>query len=72
MTERQKGRVKWFNDGKGFGFIERDQGDDVFVHYNSINISEGRKTLRENALVEFTPTQGQKGWQAEDVTVVDE
>lgn len=70
MIERETGRVKWFNDAKGFGFIGRTQGEDLFVHYNSINGS-GRKTLRENALVEFTATQGKKGWLAEDVTMVE-
>jgi cold shock protein len=66
---KQQGRVKWFNDEKGFGFIACDQGD-VFVHYKAIT-AEGRKTLHENDLVEFTVTQGKKGLQAEDVTVVE-
>lgn len=64
------GRVKWFNDDKGFGFIEREEGDDVFVHYSAINAS-GRKTLCENDNVEFSITQGKKGLQAEDVTVIE-
>lgn len=66
----EKGRVKWFNDDKGFGFIERSEGDDVFVHYSAIN-GNGRKTLCENDSVEFTVTQGKKGLEAENVTVVE-
>ena len=66
----ETGSVKWFNDEKGFGFIEREQGEDVFVHHNAIN-GEGRKSLREGDRVEFTVTQGKKGLQAENVTVVD-
>lgn len=70
MAAREKGTVKWFNNSKGFGFIQRDQGDDVFVHFKSINGS-GYKTLEEGQRVEFTVSQGQKGLQAEDVTVVE-
>ena len=71
MTDKQQtGRVKWFNDDKGFGFIERSDGEDVFVHHTAIN-AQGRKTLRENDRVTFTVTQTQRGWQAENVTVVD-
>lgn len=66
---RETGRVKWFNDDKGFGFIEREQGGDVFVHYKAINCA-GRKTLRENDRVEFNVVKGEKGFQAEDVTVI--
>ena len=66
----ETGSVKWFNDEKGFGFIEREQGEDVFVHHNAIN-GEGRKSLREGDRVEFTVTQGKKGLQAENVTVID-
>ena len=69
MADREKGTVKWFNNSKGFGFIQRDKGDDVFVHFKSFSGS-GYKTLEEGQRVEFTVTQGQKGLQAEDVTVI--
>lgn len=71
MSAREKGTVKWFNNSKGFGFIQRDSGEDVFVHFKSINAS-GYKTLAEGQRVEFTVTQGQKGLQAEEVTVVED
>lgn len=71
MSERETGRVKWFNDAKGFGFIEREGGDDVFVHYSAIRTeSGGRRTLHENDNVEFNVRQGKKGAEAEDVDVV--
>ncbi|MGO3345239.1 MAG: cold-shock protein [Marinomonas sp.] len=63
------GIVKWFNDEKGFGFIERENGPDVFVHFRSIN-AEGRKTLTEGQKVSFEVTEGQKGPQAENVTAI--
>jgi CspA family cold shock protein len=63
---REAGKVKWFNATKGFGFITRAQGDDVFVHYRSIR-GEGHRTLREGQGVEFVVTKGDKGLQAEDV-----
>ena len=66
---KETGTVKWFNERKGYGFISRDSGDDVFVHYNEIN-GEGFKTLNEGDRVEFVVTQGQKGPAATDVTVV--
>jgi cold shock protein len=69
MSE-EKGRVKWFNDDKGYGFIERDGGGDVFVHHSAI-IATGRHTLRENDQVKFTVTQGKKGLQAENVTIIE-
>lgn len=67
MSEEVQGTVKWFNDEKGFGFIEREGGKDVFVHYSAIN-AEGRKTLREGQKVSMTVTQSEKGPQAENVT----
>jgi len=67
---KETGVVKWFNDQKGFGFISRENGDDVFVHHKAINAT-GRKTLHEGARVEFSVVKGDKGFQAEDVTVVE-
>ena len=63
------GTVKWFNEAKGFGFIEQESGPDVFAHFSAIK-SEGFKTLAEGQRVEFTVTQGQKGPQAEDIVAV--
>lgn len=68
MAIREQGTVKWFNSGKGFGFIQRTQGDDVFVHFRSIT-GDGFRILEEGQLVTFTISQGQKGPQAEDVRV---
>ncbi len=70
MATREKGTVKWFNNSKGFGFILRVKGDDVFVHFKAISGS-GYKSLEEGQRVEFSVTQGQKGLQAEEVTVID-
>lgn len=64
---RMRGKVKWFNNAKGFGFIGRDDGPDVFVHYSAIQ-SDGYKTLKEGDDVEFEIGQGSKGPQAENVT----
>ncbi len=67
---KETGIVKWFNDQKGYGFITRDGGgDDVFVHHRAINAT-GRRTLREGDRVEFSVVKGDKGFQAEDVTVI--
>ncbi|HDQ34873.1 MAG TPA: cold-shock protein [Chloroflexi bacterium] len=68
MTVREKGTVKWFNASKGYGFIEREGRDDVFVHYSAIQ-SEGFKTLDEGQQVEFAVEQGPRGLQAVNVTV---
>jgi CspA family cold shock protein len=64
--ERVSGTVKWFNDDKGFGFIEREDGKDVFVHHSAI-VAEGFRTLKEGQKVTMEVTQGQKGPQAENV-----
>ncbi len=69
MSDIRTGQVKWFNETKGFGFIEQSQGPDVFVHFSSIQ-SAGFKTLAEGQKVQFTVTQGKKGPQAESVTVI--
>ncbi|MEJ6949752.1 cold-shock protein [Natronospora cellulosivora (SeqCode)] len=63
------GKVKWFNDQKGFGFIERDEGDDVFVHFSAIQ-SEGFKTLEEGQEVEFEVVEGDRGPQAANVVTL--
>ena len=69
MSEKEQGTVKWFNGSKGYGFISREVGDDVFVHFNAI-VGDGYKNLEEGQRVEFTVTQGQKGPQAENVVVL--
>jgi CspA family cold shock protein len=69
MSERVLGTVKWFNASKGYGFIEVEDGDDVFVHYSAIQ-SEGFRTLEEGQRVEFSIEQGPKGLQAANVTIV--
>jgi CspA family cold shock protein len=67
MSDKTTGKVKWFNEAKGFGFIEQESGPDVFAHFSAISGS-GFKTLAEGQQVEFKITQGQKGPQAEDIT----
>ena len=69
MADRETGTVKWFNDAKGFGFIQRESGDDVFVHHTSIR-SGGFRSLAEGQKVEFSVVQGQKGLAAEGVVPV--
>jgi CspA family cold shock protein len=65
-NKMEQGTVKWFNAAKGFGFISRQNGEDVFVHFSAIQ-SSGYRSLEEGQAVEFTVTKGQKGWQAENV-----
>ena len=67
--DKEQGTVKWFNGSKGYGFIERDNGEDVFVHYTAI-VAEGYRNLEEGQRVEFVVKQGQKGPQAEEVVVI--
>ncbi|MBU0596451.1 cold-shock protein [Candidatus Bipolaricaulota bacterium] len=69
MSDRVTGTVKWFNDDKGFGFIEREGGEDVFVHFSSIR-GDGFKSLPEGQKVEFALGQGTKGPQALDVALL--
>jgi len=67
MSEKQSGTVKWFNESKGFGFIQRENGPDLFVHFSNIS-GDGFKTLKEGQAVSFVEGQGKKGPQAEDVS----
>jgi CspA family cold shock protein len=67
VSDRVTGTVKWFNGSKGYGFISREDGEDVFVHYSAIQ-SEGFRTLEEGQRVEFTVERGPKGLQAANVT----
>ncbi|PCI81387.1 MAG: cold-shock protein [SAR86 cluster bacterium] len=69
MSEKISGTVKWFNENKGFGFIEREGGPDVFAHFSAIQ-SAGYKTLAEGQRVEFVVTDGQKGPQAEEIVAI--
>ncbi|MEO8002072.1 MAG: cold-shock protein [Arenimonas sp.] len=66
MSDRQIGTVKWFNDAKGFGFVTPESGDDVFVHFRSIQ-GNGFKSLQEGQKVSFVLVKGQKGMQADEV-----
>jgi len=70
MSNQVTGTVKWFDNKKGYGFIERDEGDDVFVHYSEIKI-EGYRTLKDGQRVEFQVTEGGKGFHASSVSTVD-
>ena len=65
----EQGTVKWFNDAKGYGFISRQNGEDVFVHYSAIQ-SNGFRSLQEGQAVSFSVVKGPKGWQAENVQVL--
>ena len=69
MADRERGTVKWFNDAKGFGFIERENGDDVFVHHSAIQ-AEGFRTLTDGQQVEFEVVQGPNGPSADSVTTI--
>jgi len=69
MSDRIQGTVKWFNGGKGYGFISREGGEDVFVHHSAI-LAEGFRELQEGQRVEFNVVQGPKGWQAASVTIL--
>ena len=70
MADREIGTVKWFDNSKGYGFIERAAGEDVFVHFRAVQ-GDGYRTLTEGQRVEFSVAPGQKGLQAEDVTAVE-
>ena len=69
MSDQVTGTVKWFNDSKGFGFIGRDSGDDVFVHFSAID-SEGHRSLQEGQKVSFSVVKGTRGLQAADVRMI--
>ncbi len=68
-AEREVGTVKWFHNGKGYGFITREEGEDIFVHFSEIEM-EGYKKLEEGQEVEFTVAEGEKGLQAQEVIPV--
>lgn len=69
VSTREQGTCKWFNDAKGYGFVERADGTDVFVHYSAIR-ANGFRSLKEGQKVEFLCSKGPKGFQAEDVTKI--
>ncbi len=71
MLDREQGVVKWFNDSKGFGFIQRDSGEDIFVHFRAIQ-GDGYRSLKDGEKVEFTVVEGDKGLQAEEVRKLEE
>jgi cold shock protein len=68
VAERESGTVKWFNNDKGFGFIERDAGGDIFVHYSAIQGSGGYRSLEDGQRVEFVVAEGPRGLQAQEVS----
>jgi len=70
MSDRVNGVVKWFNAGKGYGFISNPEGEDLFVHFSSIRENGGYRSLEEGQEVEFTIGEGKKGLQAQDVVVL--
>jgi CspA family cold shock protein len=69
VNDKEQGTVKWFNASKGYGFIQRQSGEDVFVHFSAIQ-SEGYRSLEEGQAVQFSVTKGPKGLQAEDVSLL--
>ena len=71
MADRETGTVKWFDNAKGYGFVVREDQEDVFVHYSGIR-GEGYRTLEEGQQVEFSLVQGDKGPQAQDIVVIGE
>ncbi|MBL1214966.1 MAG: cold shock domain-containing protein [Ignavibacteriae bacterium] len=71
MSDLTKGSVKWFNQAKGFGFITREDGDDVFVHYSNI-VGEGYRNLKEGQSVQFAVAESDKGPQAHEVEIIEE
>ncbi len=71
MSDREQGIVKWFNDSKGFGFIQRSSGEDIFVHFRAIQ-GDGYRSLKDGEKVEFNVVEGQKGLQAEEVRKVED
>ena len=71
MSAREQVIVKWFNDSKGFGFIQRDGGEDIFVHFRAIQ-GDGYRSLKDGEKVEFSVVEGEKGLQAEEVRKLEE
>lgn len=69
MPDRETGTVKWFNGAKGYGFLERDAGGDVFVHFSAI-VAEGFRSLKEGQRVQFTLAESEKGLQAQEVNIL--